>query len=181
MWKRYALLVALLLPLALAGGAAAGSGASPPRGYLPPLAGPEGPVRLAFEGLLPSGQALLGGDHFSAKALRDLLVLVEYRALTPGPHTQRLLLYLPEGALYQQFTTAFESGEAAKGQAPALPASGRAPQAHHEELGMEQVTTRLPVGGTWITQYGLYGTWRVEVYLDQARTPAAQRTFVLEP
>ena len=180
MRKPRLLLAALLCPLVLAGLAAAGGGVTP-RGYVPPLAGLEGPVRLAFEGLRPTGQALRGGDHFSAKALRDLLILVEYRALTPGPHTQRLLLYLPEGALYQQFTTAFESGEAAKGQAPALPASSRAPQAHHEELGMEQVTTRLPVGGTWITQYGLYGTWRVAVYLDQARTPVVHRTFVLEP
>ncbi len=43
------------------------------------------------------------------------------------------------------------------------------------------MATRLPLGGTWITQYSLYGTWRVEVYLDQARTPTVQRTLVLAP
>ncbi|MFI5339005.1 MAG: hypothetical protein ACHQ7N_04110 [Candidatus Methylomirabilales bacterium] len=181
MRKPRVLLVALLLLLALAGVAAAGGGATPPRGYVPPLAGPEGPVRLTFEGLRPTGQALVGGDHFSAKALRDLLILVEYRDLAPGPHTQRLQLYLPDGALYQQFTTAVEAGGAAQGRAEAHPEHARAPRAPGEQPGKEQVVTRLPVGGTWITQYSLYGTWHVEVYLDQARTPTVHRTLVLAP
>ncbi len=142
---------------ALTASAATGGGAITPRSYVPPLAGLEGPVRLVFEGLRPTGQALWGGDHFSASALRDLLILVKYRDLTPGPHTQLLQLYLPDGALYQQFMSAVGPG------APA------------------QVETRLPVGGTWITQYSLYGTWHVEVYLDQAQTPTVQRTLVLAP
>ena len=108
MRKPCVLLAALLLTLTLAGAAAAGGGASPPRGYLPPLAGPEGPVRLTFEGLMHTGKALPGGAHFSAKGLRDLLIVVEYCQLDGGPHTQRLMLFAPDGALYQQFTTAFE-------------------------------------------------------------------------
>ena len=164
MRQRLILLAALLRTVGFATSAAA---ASPP-GYLPPLAGPEGPVRVQFEGLLHTGKSLPGGAHFSAATLRDLLILVEYRQLDGGPHTQRLKLFLPDGALYQQFTTEFgtppEGGDRGKGR--------RGP-------GWEQVETRLPVGGTWITEFGLYGTWRVEVYLNQARTPAAQRTLVL--
>jgi len=166
MWKRILLLAVGLMIAALAGVAAAGSGASLPRGYVPPLAGPEGPVRISFEGLLPTGKALAGGAHFSAKALRDLLIRVDYRALAPGRHTQRLAFYAPDGALYQQFATAFEVGAPAH-QAPGGPS------------GSTQVETRLLVGGTWITQYSLYGTWRVEVYLDQARTPVVHRDLVL--
>ena len=181
MRKPRVLLVALLFPLALATSAAAGTGATPPRGYVPPLAGPEGSVRLTFEGLRSTGQALWGGDHFSAKALRDLMFRVEYQALAPGPHTQRLQLYLPDGALYQQFTTAVEAGGAAKGPAEAHPEHALAPRAPGAHPEREKVVTRLPVGGTWITQYSLYGTWHVEVYLDQARTPTVQRTFVLAP
>jgi hypothetical protein len=138
-------------------------------------------VRISFEGLLHTGKGLPGGDHFSAKALRDLLILVEYRDLARGPHTQRLQLYLPDGALYQQFSTAFEVGAPApKAPAEAHREHGTADRDHFGSPGIVPVATRLPVGGTWITQYSLYGTWRVEVYLDQARTPAVHRTLVLE-
>jgi hypothetical protein len=178
MRKPRVLLVALLCTLGLTSVAAAAT----PRGYLPPLAGPEGPVRLAFEGLRPTGQPLPGSDHFSARALRDLLILVEYRELAPGPHTQRLQLYAPDGALYQQFTTAIGTGE----RGPQPPAGvqaehGKAPHHPGRRPESEQVATRLPVGGTWITQHSLYGPWRVEVYLDDARTPAVHRTLVLDP
>ncbi|MFI5338951.1 MAG: hypothetical protein ACHQ7N_03835 [Candidatus Methylomirabilales bacterium] len=181
MWKRILLLAVGLMIAALATSAAAGTGATPPRGYVPPLAGPAGSVRLTFEGLRSTGQALWSGDHFSAEALRDLLLSVEYQALAPGPHTQRLQLYLPDGALYQQVTTAIEAGGAGKPAAEAHPEQGMTPRAPGAQPGREQVVTRLPVGGTWITQYSLYGIWRVEVYLDQARTPTVQRTFVLAP
>jgi hypothetical protein len=141
---------------ALTASATSGGGAITPRGYVPPLAGTEGTVRIQFDGLLHTGKSLSGGEQFSAAALRDLLITVAYQNLALGSHTQRLQLYAPDGALYQQFSTAFAVGGS-----------------------VTQPETRLPVGGTWITQHSLYGTWRVEVYLDQARTPAAQRNLVL--
>jgi hypothetical protein len=113
-------------------------------------------VQIQFDGLLHTGKSLLGGGNFSADAVRDLLITVAYQGLALGAHTQRLNLYAPDGALYQQFATAFVV-----------------------EGSVARPETRLLVGGTWITQHSLYGTWRVEVYLDQARTPAAQRTLVL--
>ena len=143
---------------ALTASATSGGGASTPRSYVPPLAEPEATVQIQFEGLLHTGKALLGGGDFSAAALRDLLIAVAYQNLALGAHTQRLNVYAPDGALYQQFATAFVVGGS-----------------------VAQPQTRLPVGGTWITQYSLYGTWRVEVYLDEARTSAAQRTLVLSP
>jgi hypothetical protein len=181
MRKRIVLLAAVLMTVGLAAPAAAGTGATP-RGYMPPLAGPEGPVRISFEGLLHTGKALPGGGHFSAAALRDLLILVEYRDLAPGRHTQRLHLYGPDGALYQQFSTAFAvEGAGARPRAEAPPAHGTAHRDHFGSPGIVPVETRLPVGGTWITQHSLYGTWRVEVYLDQARTPTVYRNLVLTP
>jgi len=33
------------------------------------------------------------------------------------------------------------------------------------------------VGGTWITENALFGPWRVDVYLDSDRIPAASETF----
>jgi hypothetical protein len=123
---------------------------------VPPLTEPEATVQIQFDGLLHTGKSLPGGAQFSAAALRDLLITVVYQNLALGPHTQRLHLYAPDGALYQQFSTAFVV-----------------------EGSVSRPETRLLVGGTWITQHSLYGTWRVEVYLDQARTPAAYRALVL--
>jgi hypothetical protein len=123
---------------------------------VPPLAGTEGTARIQFEGLLHTGKSLAGAEQFSAAALRDLLITVTYQNLALGSHSQRLQLYTPDGALYQQFSTAFAVGGS-----------------------VSQPETRLPVGGTWITQHSLYGTWRVEVYLDQARTPTVYRNLVL--
>jgi hypothetical protein len=37
------------------------------------------------------------------------------------------------------------------------------------------------VGGTWITEYSLFGAWRVEVYLDRDTMPITTGVFVLTP
>ena len=135
--------------------------------YVPPVIHEEGHVRVHFVGLLGTGKEDPGRE-FSARRVGDLLILVEYRSLSPGPHTQRLKLFLPDGALYQQFTSEFQVGSA-------QPARDKG----HQQLGWERVTTRLPVAGTWITEHALYGDWRFEVYLDQARQPTTHGTFVL--
>jgi len=141
-----------------------GSGAS---GYVPPVIHEEGPLRVHFIGLLHTGKQDPGRE-FSARTLRDLLILVEYRSLSAGPHTQRLKLFLPDGALYQQFTTAFETPpeDGARGKGYRGPA-------------WQPVETRLPVGGTWITEHALYGSWRFEVYLDAAPQPIVSHRFTL--
>jgi len=149
------------------GGGGPGSGL---QSYVPPLVREAGSVRVSLLGLLHTGQEHPGWE-FSARTLRDLLIEVEYRDLPPGSHTQRLKLFLPDGALYQQFTTEIATaGPAARGQ-------GRRPQGPSREW--ERVTTRLPVGGTWITEHALYGRWRLEVYLDQDRQSTTHGTFVL--
>jgi len=135
-----------------------GSGAS---GYVPPVIHEEGPLRVHFIGLLHTGKQD-SGWRFSGQTLRDLVIVVEYRDLPAGSHTQRLKLFLPDGALYQQFTTEVQAnGQSRRG------------------AGWDPVEVRLPVGGTWITEHALYGTWRFEVYLDQDRQSTAQGTFVL--
>jgi len=153
-----------LSPFALAGqparspqvgpGRTGGGSVSP--GYVPPLVENLGHVRVSLVGLLHTGRQDAGW-RFSGQTLRDLLIVVEYRDLAAGPHTQRLKLYAPDGALYQQFTTAFQAtGQSRRG------------------AGWERVETRLLVGGTWITEHGLYGPWRFEVYVDQAQVPTTK-------
>jgi len=138
-------------------GGGTGTGTS---GYVPPVVEEHGAVRVHLVGLLHDGKQLPGGKHFSTRTLRDLLLVVEYRALPAGAHTQRLKLFAPDGALYQQVTTEFTAG------------NGRA-------HGWLRVETRLPVGGTWITEHSLYGAWRFEVFLDAAPTPTLSHTFTL--
>jgi hypothetical protein len=99
----------------------------------------------------------LEGDSFAADSVRELKITVWWGI--PGIHGQRLELFSPTGALYRRFGTAFDGDNAAGGRA-----------------GVE---TRLPVGGTWITEYSLFGTWRVDVYLDDQPTPTTSAYFAL--
>lgn len=169
-----ALLVALfaapLAEAAQAGSGRTGGGSVSPGSvspsYVPPLVQEAGSVRVSLVGLLHTGKQD-SGWRFSGQTLRDLVIVVEYRDLPAGLHTQRLKLFLPDGALYQQFTTEFEAnGQPVQGKGQPVPR-------------WEQVETRLLVGGTWITEQALYGTWRLEVYLDQDRQSTAHGTFVL--
>ena len=178
MGKRIVLMVAFLAislagppaEAAQAGAGRTGGGSVVPGAvspsYVPPLVQETGRVRVSLVGLLHSGKQDPGW-RFSGQTLRDLLIVVEYRDLPAGPHTQRLRLFLPDGALYQQFPTEFEAtGQPTRGQGRPAPR-------------WESVEVRLPVGGTWITEHALYGTWRFEVYLDNARNPITSTTFVL--
>jgi hypothetical protein len=141
-----------------------------------------GEARLYFVGVLHDGRQVRG-QEFPAGSLRELLIVVEYRHLA-GTRTQRLDLYTPGGALYRQLTT--EVTLAGQGRPVATGASrpdrgksrGRTPA----PAWGERVETRLPVGGTWITEFSLFGAWRVDVYLDQERMPiTTSEVFILTP
>jgi hypothetical protein len=105
-------------------------------------------------------EKLLKQGAFGADFVRDLKIIVWWNVT--GTNTQRLELFTPNGALYKQFTAEFDA------DATRVQPSGRAP-----------VETRLPVSGTWITEYSLLGAWRVDVYLGSQRTPTTSASFVL--
>jgi hypothetical protein len=94
-----------------------------------------------------------GGTDFSGGLLRYLRILVGWQNLS-GTHTQRLQLFAPDGSLYQGFST---------------------------QLGSSPTETQLPVGGTWISEFSLWGAWRVEVFLDSQQMPITSGVFVLTP
>jgi hypothetical protein len=89
------------------------------------------------------------GEQFSAQSLRDLLISVDHATLTAA--SQRIELSTPQGALYQKF-----SGTVSP---------------------VSQV--RVPIGGTWVTEHALFGTWTVRVYLDRDAAPTFTGAFVL--
>jgi hypothetical protein len=94
--------------------------------------------------------------QFAAADLRDLHLDVDYLQVS-GAHRQRIELFAPDGTLYQR---RFRDVTVTEGQ---------------------PVNTRVPVGGTWITEHSLFGNWRVVVYLDTNQTPIASGAFALNP
>ena len=108
--------------------------------------------KIDFEGVKENGKSA-HGPHF--RQLRDLFIFVTWN-LPGGPNTQRVELFAPDGALYQRFSREFTS-----------PTTSTTTE------------TWVPVSGSWITQHSLFGTWRVEVYLDNGTTPIATSGFVL--
>jgi hypothetical protein len=107
-----------------------------------------------FVGVLLKGQEL-EGRQFTGAELGDLKILVQWRNLF-GHHRQRLELIAPDGSVYQSLSR------------PLTVSDVDAP-----------VTTVVPVSGTWITRYGLYGSWCVDVFFDQDEKPVASRRVVI--
>ena len=112
------------------------------------------PARITLVGINKKGHERRG-QHFSPARLNTLVVVVDWRTLV-GAHVQRLELITPAGSLYQRFTSNVQS-------------------AH----GRTSVETPVPVAGTWITEYQLFGEWTVNVYLDGGTTPVASTNFTL--
>jgi len=111
-------------------------------------------AEVDFVGVLLSG-AQREGDRFTGAELDDLKILVEWQSLLDN-HAQRVDLIAPDGTLYQSLSRLVTAGD-----------------------NGGQVETRVPVNGTWITRYGLYGSWCVEVFLDEESAPVASSRVVI--
>jgi hypothetical protein len=118
------------------------------------------PALVQFIGLTQDLQVLERND-FAAQTLREVKINVWWNVA--GAQTQRLELFAPDGSLYRRVSAAFDAN--------ALPRT----------QGRVLVQTPLPVGGTWITEYSLFGTWRVDVYLAGQSSPVTTASFVLNP
>jgi hypothetical protein len=120
----------------------------------------DAPAVVQFVGLTQD-QQLLERNDFGAQTLREVKINVWWNVA--GAQTQRLELFAPDGTLYRRFSAAFD--------ADALPRT----------QGRVLVQTPLPVGGTWITEYSLFGGWRVDVYLASQSQPVTSASFTLNP
>ncbi len=148
--------VTTLLPVFVSAGSPpshAGNGAMCGTG-VPAHADPRnGHFQLSFTAVGRDGTRSRG-TWFQANRVSDVLLVVSSRR-TGGGHTQRLDVFAPDGAVYQRFTAPIDRDG--------------------------HVETRLPIAGTWIVQYGMYGQWCVELYLDDGARPIARGRFFLEP
>ena len=137
-------------------------------------------------------------DAFAIADLRDLFVFVVWPGVC-GQHVETVEFLLPDGSVYSSKKTRFSIGGASPVTAMA-PASKNevspAPRAPHliteankvhregiptllmKSRGDSAVLTVLPVGGTYITQRNLSGTWRVRVLLDDRLALESEFTLV---
>lgn len=138
-------------------------------------------------------------DTFPIADLRDLFVFVVWPGVS-GQHVQTVQFLLPDGSLYSSQKTQFTIG----GQVFVVPVVsgaqnevGPTPPARHlmadanrthsegipsllmKSRGDSAVLTVLPVAGTYITQRGLSGAWRVRILLDDRL--ALESEFTLAP
>jgi hypothetical protein len=137
-------------------------------------------------------------DRFAIADLRDLFVFVVWPGVS-GQHVQTVEFLLPDGSIYSSKKTRFSIGGAAPVAAmapasknevsPAPPAPhliAEANKVHPEGIptllmksrGDSSVLTVLPVGGTYITQRDLSGTWHVRVLLDDRLALESEFTLV---
>jgi hypothetical protein len=137
-------------------------------------------------------------NTFPIVDLRDLFVFVVWPGVS-GQHVQTVEFLLPGGSVYSTKKTRFSirgaSPVAAMAPAfknevsPAPPAPhliADANKIHPEGIptllmksrGDSSVLTVLPVGGTYITQRNLSGTWRVRVFLDDRLAFESEFTLI---
>src|SRR6266576_3818783 len=150
----------------------------------PPQPRPRGPEIFYCE--TPDTSCRTTQDTFRIADLRDLFVFVVWPGVS-GQHAQTVEFLLPGGSIYSLKRTRFSVGSASPvaAMAPAFKNEvSPAPPAPHliadankvrpegiptllmKSRGDSSVLTVLPVGGTYITQRNLTGTWRVRVFLD---------------
>ncbi len=93
---------------------------------------------------------------FSASAILDLEFQMRLPRSTRA-HTVEVKFFTPEGHLYQTVSVPVSPEAAADGE---------------NRRGRRQaVSVTLPVAGTTIVSSALYGTWKVEAYLDGTLRP----------
>ena len=137
-------------------------------------------------------------NTFPLTELRDLFVFVVWPGVS-GQHVQAVEFLLPGGGIYSTKKTRFSIGGAAPvaAMAPAFKSEvSPAPPAPHliadankihpegiptllmKSRGDSSILTVLPVGGTYITQRNLSGTWRVRILLDDRLALESEFTLV---
>jgi hypothetical protein len=163
----------------------------------PPQPRPRGPEIFYCE--TPDSLCRTTQESFAIASLRDLYVFVVWPGVT-GQHVQTTVFYLPDGSIYSSQKAQFIIGGVAvfspmgpafrnevSPLAPARHLMADANRIHTQGIpsllmksrGDSSVLTVLPVGGTYITQRNLSGTWRVRVLLDDRL--ALESAFTLTP
>jgi len=112
-------------------------------------------------------------SKFSAAEIMDIQLRTRVSSKLEGRHSLEFRIYTPNGNLYQSMKLQFD---AAAVETPPANGRSRGNRRYHE------VSTLLPVAGTSIVSSSMYGTWRVEAFLDGAEQGCSRpKKFVIEP
>ncbi len=127
------------------------------------------------------------GTAFSATKTTDLTFSVAFQRGFTGEHLVELRIFTPRGFLYQSMTVPAVIGGTGSGTRtvqgyphPLRVKSG--PKFSYKGNTLWKVDVPFPVGGTEIGRNSLYGTWKVQAYLDGSQDPCgAATTFGIGP
>lgn len=108
---------------------------------------------------------------FSATRILDLRFGTQLVRPPVDSHVLALKVYTPRGHLYQTLTVPFAPSGQSKGERhvdgyPRPLPEQEAKPVKYEGGPAYEVSATFPVGGTAIMSNSLYGSWRVEPYLD---------------
>ncbi|MBK6848397.1 MAG: hypothetical protein IPG96_13025 [Proteobacteria bacterium] len=151
-----------------------------------PSATPAVPNAVVFSGTQKlCGAAECSTTRYGIESLRELHVYGLWKGVS-GDHVELRKYYSPDGSLYYQKLVAFSTDPASADKpfepSADLPHTATVQLAQTNPSGQRVVWDYLPIGGTWITQHGMTGSWRVEVYLDRTTgTPDVVKNFELAP
>ncbi len=117
---------------------------------------------------------------FSAAEIMDIqLQALVSRKLT-GHHSLEFKIYTPKGNLYQSMRLQFDADAPTAEGAPRR--SRRSQEVNRRSRRSQEVNAVLPVAGTSIVTSSMYGTWKVEAFLDgDDRRCSRPRKFVIQP
>jgi hypothetical protein len=138
--------------------------------------------------------ATADGVTVAATVVEDLVLHVKLKKSLAGEHVLRLDFYLPEGDLYQSVSVPVSLGDkGAKASSRAeprrvagypfpLPTKVAQPIVSGKDADKQTLDVALPIAGTAIVSNSLYGSWAVDLTLDDAAQPCAPRvTFGMQP
>ena len=110
---------------------------------------------------------------YSANGTYELYFALDITEDVIGPHLYTLFIFMPGGLPYGYIQSTFTATECTSvfgGTCSVETTSG----------GI-RVWTSMPVAGTMIQQFQLYGTWRADVHIDGSAGPTASTNFEIEP
>ena len=120
-------------------------------------------------------------SSFSIGSLRELHVYTRWENLD-GDHEELRKFYSPDGNLYYQKLLGFSTSTFAPKpffRYKALPQAVTVQSTGMTAEGDAVVWDYLPVGGSWISEHQMTGTWRLEIFLDNSPTPQTRAFFSL--
>ena len=124
---------------------------------------------------------------FSATTTVDLTFTLSFKDKTAAGHVAQLRLFTPDGNLYRAMAQPIAAPNVARGRRAVAgyprPLAEQPLRARGSGSAIRyEVDFAFPVGGTDIVSTGLYGSWKVEPYLDDAAAPCAPAvSFELRP